>query len=392
MPYPLATTSWDQEEIEAIEDIINLNQFTMGQKVEQFEKEFAAFFNCTDAVMVSNGSAANLLMLALLKYKHRLTGDIIVPTVSWSTTYFPVNQMGFQLNFVDIDPQTLNIDPEKIEAAITPSTCAIFAVNLLGNPCQYQKILDIAKRHNLILIEDNCESFGAIAENNRYTGTLGQLGSFSFFFSHHIQTMEGGMITCHSSEDAEYLRSLRAHGWSRHLSTQNSITTLDEDPFKRNFCFVTPGFNVRPLEMAGAIGSVQLKKWPTMLSHRRANAEYIQAKATSPFFRLQQETGQSSWFGFSIILQDLLKGHRHTLIQKLSQHQIETRPIVAGNFLKQPVIKQLDYIAQPSYDSADDIDENGFFIGNHNVDLSQKIDLFLCIINDFIEENIKLKT
>jgi len=356
----------------------------MGPKVKQFEKEFCDYFNCQDAVMVNSGSTANLLILALLKEKYKLGGDIIVPAVSWSTTYFPVYQYGFKLNFVDIDKDTLNIDPKKVEEAITKDTCAIFAVNLLGNSCDYEKLNAIAEKHNLMLIEDNCESLGAInTDSDMYTGTIGHLGSFSFFFSHHLQTMEGGMIACQNGADADYLRSLRAHGWCRDLPDNNSIYKKTGDAFKDSFTFVTPGYSVRPLEMSGAIGSVQLQKWPDMKRKRVDNAIYFQNKFKDLLgIRIQKEIGSSSWFGFSIILEDHLEGKRDLLVEKFKENKIECRPIVAGNFMKNPVIDYLTFIDNKDYQNSNYIHDNGLFIGNDVRDLKENIDLVYDIIKE----------
>ena len=384
MKYPLACDTWDQREIDAIQEVIKGGRYTMGPKVKQFEKEFCDYFNCQDAVMVNSGSTANLLILALLKEKYKLGGDIIVPAVSWSTTYFPVYQYGFKLNFVDIDKDTLNIDPKKVEEAITKDTCAIFAVNLLGNSCDYEKLNAIAEKHNLMLIEDNCESLGAInTDSDMYTGTIGHLGSFSFFFSHHLQTMEGGMIACQNGADADYLRSLRAHGWIRDLPDNNSIYKKTGDAFKDSFTFVTPGYSVRPLEMSGAIGSVQLQKWPDMKRKRVDNATYFKIKFDEmPGIRIQKEIGSSSWFGFSIILEDHLEGKRDLLVEKFKENQIECRPIVAGNFMKNPVIDYLTFIDNKDYQNSNYIHDNGLFIGNDVRDLKENIDLVYDIIKE----------
>ncbi len=384
MKYPLACDTWDQREIDAIQEVIKGGRYTMGPKVKQFEKEFCDYFNCQDAVMVNSGSTANLLILALLKEKYKLGGDIIVPAVSWSTTYFPVYQYGFKLNFVDIDKDTLNIDPKKVEEAITKDTCAIFAVNLLGNSCDYEKLNAIAEKHNLMLIEDNCESLGAInTDSDMYTGTIGHLGSFSFFFSHHLQTMEGGMIACQNGADADYLRSLRAHGWCRDLPDNNSIYKKTGDAFKDSFTFVTPGYSVRPLEMSGAIGSVQLQKWPDMKRKRVDNAIYFQNKFKDLLgIRIQKEIGSSSWFGFSIILEDHLEGKRDLLVEKFKEHGVECRPIVAGNFMKNPVIDYLTFIDNKDYQNSNYIHDNGLFIGNDVRDLKENIDLVYDIIKE----------
>ena len=383
MKYPLACDTWDNREVEAIQEVVKTGRYTMGPYVKKFEKEFCDYFKCNDAVMVNSGSSANLLMLATLALKHKLKGDIIVPAVSWSTTYYPLQQYGFKLNFVDIDKSTLNIDPSKIEKAITKDTCAIFAVNLLGNSCEYKKINEIAKKHNLMVIEDNCESLGAISDTDIYNGVVGHMGSYSFFFSHHLQTMEGGMIACKSKDDADFIRSLRAHGWCRDLPDDNTIYKKSGDTFVDSFTFITPGYSVRPLEMSGAIGSVQLKKWPEMREQRVKNAEYFKQKFEDlPDVQLQEEVGNCSWFGFSMVFNGNLSGKRAKIVEKFKENEIESRPIVAGNFMKNPVIKYLDYIDNKDYNVADYIHDNGLFIGNDVRDLKENIDMVYNIIKD----------
>jgi len=375
MKYPLACDTWDEKEINAIQEVIKSGRYTMGPHVKKFEQEFCDFFKCQDAVMVNSGSTANLLILALLKEKYKLGGDIIVPAVSWSTTYFPIYQYGFKLNFVDVDKDTLNIDPQKVENAITKDTCAIFAVNLLGNSCNFNELNRIAEKHNLMLIEDNCESLGAISDTDIYTGTVGHLGSFSFFFSHHLQTMEGGMIACQHKEDADFIRSLRAHGWCRDLPDDNKIYKKTGDNFKDSFTFITPGYSVRPLEMSGAIGSVQLKKWSNMREQRVKNAEYfIEKFKTLKDVKTQKEIGRSSWFGFSMIFTGDLANKRDLIVKKFYENGIECRPIVAGNFMKNPVIDYLTYIDNRDYEVANLIHDNGLFIGNDVRDLKGNID------------------
>lgn len=381
MQYTLACDTWDHEEIDAIQEVIKSGRYTMGARVKQFEKEFAEYFYASEAVMVNSGSTANLLILATMALRHGLKGDIIVPALSWSTTFFPVHQYGFKLNFVDVDMDTLNIDVDKIEAAITPDTCAIFAVNILGNSCEYEKLAKIAKDNNLMLIEDNCESFGSITDTGEFAGTEGLMGSFSFFFSHHLQTMEGGMILCKDPKDADFIRSLRAHGWIRDLSDDNELLKKTGDPFKDSFTFVTPGYSVRPLEMSGAVGSVQLKKWEKMWLQRIANAEYFKKTVGSlKGVKTQKEVGKSSWFAFSMIFTDHLKGRRQEIVEKFREHGIESRPVVAGNFMRNPVITYLDYINNDDYSSADYIHVNGMYIGNDITDLKEKIDVVYDIL------------
>ena len=398
MIYPLAYSTWGKEELEAIQRVIDSDMYTMGKHVKQFEDEFAKRFGSNHAVMVNSGSSANLLMLSLLKWKYKLTGNIIVPVVGWATTYFPIVQNGFKINFVDVDPNTWNIDVNKIEEAINPQTCAIMPVNLLGNSCDYSKIIDICTKHNLLLIEDNCESMGA-KYNGLYTGTIGLAGSFSFFFSHHIQTMEGGMILCTDKDDADYMRSMRAHGWVRDLPADSHLYKKTGNAFDDNFIFATPGYNVRPLEMSGAIGSVQLTKWNSIMETRLANKEhFLSLFANKSWCRVQKEIGTSSWFTFGIVLDGELKGRRAEVIDALSKAGIQNRPLASRNFLKQPVMRDLDFIvsgqwvnpnkillASEQMTAADDIHNNGFFVGNGSENIKESIDKLYEVIHSFVK-------
>ena len=385
MIYPLAYSTWGKEEIEAIQKVIDTDMYTMGKHVKQFEDEFAKLFGSENAVMVNSGSSANLLMLSLLKWKYKLKGDIIVPVVGWATTYFPIVQNGFVINFVDVDPNTWNIDVNKIEQAITPNTCAIMPVNLQGNSCEYAKIIGLCKEYNLLLIEDNCESMGS-KYHNSYTGTIGLAGSFSFFFSHHIQTMEGGMVLCKNKDDADYMRSMRAHGWVRDLPDNSSLYQKTGNAFDDNFIFATPGYNVRPLEMSGAIGSVQLTKWNSIMETRLANKEhFLSLFANKTWCRIQKEISESSWFTFGMVLDGELKGRRAEVVDALSKAGIQNRPLASRNFLKQPVMRDLKFIASGQMTAADDIHDNGFFVGNGSKEIKESIDKLYEVISSFVK-------
>ncbi len=383
--YPLAFSTWGKEEIEAIQKVIDTDMYTMGKHVKQFEEEFAEYFGSPHAVMVNSGSSANLLMLSLLKWKYKLTGDIIVPVVGWATTYFPVVQNGFRLKFVDVDPNTWNLDVDKLRDAIDGNTCAIMAVNLLGNSCNYTKIKQLCEQHDLKLIEDNCESMGA-KYHDKYTGTIGLAGSFSFFFSHHIQTMEGGMVLCQNEDDAQYMRSLRAHGWVRDLPDDSPLYKKTGNAFDDNFIFATPGYNIRPLEMSGAIGTEQMKKWPTIMNTRNANAQrFVELFANKSWCRIQQTVGKSSWFTFGIVLDGELKGRRSEIIEALDQAGVQNRPLASRNFLKQPVMRDLDHVVSGDMSAAEDIHENGFFVGNGSKDIKAEIETLHEVISKFVQ-------
>ena len=259
--YPLAADTWDDGEYDAINRVIKSNRFTIGPEVEMFEKEFAEYFGSKYAVMVNSGSSANLIAISalILSDKHDLKeGDeVIVPAVSWATTYTVLHQCGLKLRFIDIDLDTFNLNLNELEDAITENTRAIFAVNLLGNPNDFDKLLHICEENNLILIEDNCESMGA-KYHDKFTGTFGVCGTFSTFYSHHMATMEGGMIVTNDEELNDIMKSIRSHGWTRNLSDDNKFITK-KDEFYEMFNFIFPGYNVRPVEMEAAPPKVKKK-------------------------------------------------------------------------------------------------------------------------------------
>jgi len=376
--YPLASSTWDEKEIEAIQKVIDSGQFTMGAQVETFENNFAEKIGSKYAIMVNSGSSANLLMVAALFYtkkpKLQRGDEIIVPAVSWSTTYAPLQQFGLKLRFVDIDLNTLNIDLNKLENAITDKTKMIMLVNLLGNPNDFDKINKIIKDKDIFYIEDNCESLGA-SYKEKFTGTFGLLGSFSSFFSHHICTMEGGVIVTDDEELYHIMLSLRAHGWTRNLPEINHVTGKKSDnPFEESFNFVLPGYNLRPLEIEGAIGLEQLKKLDKLIIERRKNAELFQNEIGGhPDIMLQEEMGKSSWFGFSLIIKKHSYLTRRDLIEKLDSIGFENRPIVAGNFTRNSVMKYFDYDIPDKLKNADYLHDNGLFIGNHHFSLKSAI-------------------
>jgi CDP-6-deoxy-D-xylo-4-hexulose-3-dehydrase len=389
--YKLASTTWGSEELEAAYKLLASNNLTMGSNVKKFESIFAEYIGTKYAIMFNSGSSANLAIISALKYVRNSSiqdGDnIIVPAVSWSTTYYPITQNNLILNFVDVDLDTLNIDVDKVEKSINSKTKAIFAVNLLGNPSNLIKLRDIADKHKLILIEDNCESLGA-SISGKMTGSFGEASSHSFFFSHHICTIEGGMVNTNSKELMEALVSLRAHGWTRGLEKNNSVHTKSENDWEDLYRFVLPGYNLRPTELSGAIGLEQLSKFPVFLYNRRENAKYFIDKfAKSENYKVQLENGNSSWFGFSIVLQNKLLGMRKEIISLLSQNEIETRPIVAGNFTLNPVMKHLKFLPLPQLPNANLIHDEGFFIGNHHFDVSNDISRIFSLLTDFESEN-----
>lgn len=383
--YPLATSTWDDEELKAIQSVIDSNKYTMGDHVKSFENNFRNFINRKYSVMVSSGSAANLLSIASLFYTNKPmleTGDeIVVPAVSWSTTYFPLQQFGLKLKFVDIDIETLNYDLEALKTSLTKKTKMIVVVNLLGNSNDFDKINDIVANKNIIIFEDNCESLGA-EYKGKHTGTFGLLSTFSTYFSHHISTMEGGLVTTDNEELYHILLSLRAHGWTRNLPKKNYVTSISSNWFEESFRFVLPGYNVRPIEMSGAIGNKQLEKLPNFLKKRRANAElFVDLFKDHEDFLIQKEIDKSSWFGFSLIIKPGSKLIRKDIINVLEKNKIEYRPIVTGNFARNEVLKYFNYEIHKNLTNANHLHDNGFFVGNSHENLFSNIRLLKKILS-----------
>lgn len=388
MSYPLATSSWDQLEIDAIQRVISSGMYSMGKEVFAFEEQFAKYTNSKYCVMVNSGSSANLIMVGAMFYKKnnpwKIGDEIIVPAVSWPTTYYPLYQYGLKIKFVDIDLETLNFDLNALEKAITPNTRGILAVNLLGNPNDFGKIQNLIKGKDITLLEDNCESLGATLDGKK-AGTFGVMGTFSSFFSHHISTMEGGMVVTDDQELHHILLCLRAHGWTRNLPKENLVCgTKSDDFFEESFRFVLPGYNVRPLEMEGAIGQEQVKKLPTFVKERRANALHFQELFKNhPLLTIQKEVGESSWFGFSMVIKEGFDIDRKVIVKQLEKFKIECRPIVAGNFAKNEVVKYFNHEIFGELKNAQHIDKKGLFVGNHQYDIRGHIDLLAKSLSEY---------
>ena len=375
--YPLASSTWDEKEIEAINSVIAKDMYTMGEGVKQFEDDFSNFVHSKYAVMVNSGSSANLIAVAAMFYtknpKLKRGDEVIVPAVSWSTTYYPLYQYGLKLKFVDVDLHTLNFDLDQLKLAVSDNTKMILAVNLLGNPNHFDAIKEIIGSRDIILMEDNCESMGAEFKGKQ-TGTFGLVGTFSTFFSHHMATMEGGLIVTDDEEMYHVMVCLRAHGWTRHLPKENKISNKSDNWFEESFRFLLPGYNVRPVEMSGVIGVEQLKKLPSFLEQRRKNAElFVSLFKDSPDFYIQKDIDNSSWFGFSFIIKPESTLNRLDIVKKLEENNIDCRPIVTGDFTKNEVLKYFDCEIFGEMKNAQYLDKNGFFVGNHQIDLTEEI-------------------
>ncbi len=376
MNFKLVADSWDQKEILAIHKVIKTGRFTMGANVAKFEKLFAKKFKRKYALMVNSGSSANLLSIASLFYKKKRplkeNDEVIVPALAWSTTYFPLQQYKLKIRLCDIDKNTLNYNLEDLKSKINKKTKLIVGVSILGNPADLNSLKEICKKKNIYLFEDNCESQGAKIKN-KYTGSFGELSSSSFFFSHHISTVEGGMITTNNKELFDICKSLRAHGWTRDIKKSN-IFKKKTNQFYENYRFILPGYNLRPQEMNAAIGIEQLKKFDRMINFRRQNAKFFKSLfKNDKRFTIQTENGKSSWFAFTILINNK-KIDKNKLFRILKRHKIDFRMITGGNIASHDVIKYLKINKKDrQLPNTNFIHKNGFFVGNHPFNIQNKL-------------------
>jgi len=349
----------------------------MGESVKKFESSFADKIGIQNATMVSSGSMANLVGLSALFYKKnnplKRGDEVIVPAVSWATTYYPLQQYGLKLKFLDVELDTLNMDVSRLEEALTSKTRMVVAVSILGNPCALNILREFCDKHGLYLFEDNCESMGAIL-NGKPCGTFGDIATFSTFFSHHISTMEGGIIVTKDKEIYHLTKSLRAHGWTRDIPSGTSAYEKGDDDFHEAYRFILPGYNARPLELSGALGVEQLKKLDSLLDIRRQNARvFVDLFAGDERFIIQKENGSSSWFSFTIVLNPKISIKRSKVINALRDAEIEFRMITGGCFLRHDVIRYFDYETVGDIVNANIIHDRGFFVGNHPMNLKPQI-------------------
>ncbi len=333
--YALSVPTLGFEEVTAAMDVLQGGRTTMGECVEEFEEEFARHVGARHAVMVNSGSSADLLV-AFAAYP--TPGQrVLISAVTWPTHVWSWHMAGHDIVFVDVDG--LNVDRADLEEKVRSDDDMYAAVHLMGVPAD---LTDVPCQ----VTEDCCEALGSVP-----VGRVGEMATWSFFFSHHMTTMEGGMVTTDDPHTASLLRSLRSHGWARHEG---------RDPYE----FVTPGFNVRPTEVAAAIGLVQLGKIDKFNKHRAENRDlFIKALAGNPAVELPEAPAGTSpaWFGLPLFVNPPAK--RDKVAAALNERGVETRPILGGNLLRQPAFKQ--WAGQGPLPGADRVHDRGLYIGLH---------------------------
>lgn len=393
---PLNKNTLGVEEINAAKAALDSGQLTMGDRCREFERAFAHYLGVDHAVMVNSGSSANLLALFAMANPLVPTGEalpprilpgseIIVPALTWSTTIWPVIQAGAKPVFVDCDPATLQMDPKAIEAAITPATSAIVVVHVLGGAVDAAEIAEIARRHRLWFFEDTCESLGVDWQGKK-VGTFGQLASFSFYFSHHITTIEGGMVVTQDARLADLLRAMRAHGWVRHMDAAADIAK-EHPHIDPRFLFITTGFNLRPTEVNGAIGLEQLKRLDGFNDNRRRIARSLDQGLAG-----LQQAGHISLithdprvkpapFGYTVLCRS--REARDGLVRHLEAASIETRPVICGNLVRQPALAHFDYRVSGELAGADRVMDCGLYWGTHPFMTDQDVSYAVEVVKEY---------
>jgi len=370
--YPLVDDPFSNDDIKKGIKVLKSRQLTLASETLNFEKSFSKKLSTKYSLMVNSGSSANLLALQCLinpyRKKRLKKGDeVLIPTLCWSTSLWPIVQSGLKPIFVDINKESLNIDEIELEKKITNKTKAILLVHVLGNSCNMDAIHRIKRKYNLILIEDTCESLGT-KYKNKYLGTFGDFSSFSFYSSHQISSGEGGMICCKNKNDYEIIKSLRSHGWSRGTSYEKKISDKNRNLDKR-FIFFNSGYNLRPTEVSASIGHNQFKKLDNFIKLRNNNRMLIISTIKQNYnlnnkidFFYENKHINASWFGIPIkIVSNALK--KNILLKNLEKNGIETRPIISGNFAKQPAAIKYNLVKKKKFPNTDYVYNNSFFIG-----------------------------
>ena len=386
--YPLSLATYDVEEVLAAVDSLCSFRTTMWEKTRTFENQFAALHGVDEAVMVNSGSSADLLIaFALVNPAAKLLkpGDeILVPSVTWPTQLWSAMMAGLKVRLVDTDPRTLNMDLDDLERKIGPATRAVSLVHLMGNPCDMDRLDVICRKHGLVLIEDCCEALGAKFDG-RMVGTFGVAGSFSFFFSHHITTMEGGAIVCKDAELSDLFRLLRAHGWARNTKYVTAPPAAGIDP---RYMFLNWGFNVRPTELQAGFGIQQLSRLGAFHTQRGQNAAYFLKglSALSPFLTTMEvhPKAECSWFAIPLLVSDNCPFERQALLDHLEENGVEKRPVVAGNIARQPVCAMFPELQGEHLPGADIVHERGFYVGLHPFPARESLDRLIGVFDSFL--------
>lgn len=357
-------------------------QLTKGQETISFEKQWSEWLGVEHSVYVNSGSSANLAIIYALKVSGKLKNNkIIVPAVSWSTTVAPIIQFGLQPILCDSSRDNLGLDIDHLrELCEKEKPAAIMLVHVLGLPCHMKEICEICEEYDIPLVEDTCESVGSLYDNKKL-GTFGIASSFSFYYGHHLSTIEGGMICTNDTEFYNILKSLRCHGWDRDLDPGTQSKLREDhgiDDFRALYSFYYPGFNLRSTDLQAFIGQMQLSRLDKMVEQRRKNFLIFEENLKNDFWRINiQDNVMVSSMAYPIITPKIDK-----LVKSLKQNNIETRPLICGSIGEQPFWKALYGEVKLPISSL--VHKNGLYIPNNHELTLDEIQLMCDIVNEAI--------
>ncbi len=358
----LADNTISAEEMASLADWLKEgHQVTKGPLTRQFEAEFAAYTGTKYSIMVNSGSSANLLMAySLLEAGYLRNKKVIVPAVSWITTLSPFVQMGFECFLCDSDAKDLGVDLNHLEQLLKKEQPALLIlVHILGHPNQMDAIRRLCAQHGCLVIEDACEALGSEYKGIK-TGALSLAGSFSFYYGHHISTIEGGAITTSDDKLYSVMLSIRSHGWSRDVPEVDRLAWKKEfqiDDFREFYSFYYAGYNLRSTDLNAYLGRLQLKRLPEIAKARARNFE-LYRQALPEFWSQSSEGGFVSSFSFGTYAKNRLEVSKHLLAQG-----VECRPLVCGSMGRQPFwIKKYGVTHLPV---ADKVHDFGLYLPNH---------------------------
>ena len=382
--YPLLSNAFSRADVRSGIKVLKSKYITMSKITKSFEKQFCKKLRCKYALMTNSGSSANLLAISaiinpLFKNKLKPGDEVIIPAVCWSTSLWPIIQNNLKPVFVDVELETFNMSIESLKSKISSKTKAIMCIHVLGTSTNLNQIKNLINKKNILLIEDTCESLGA-KFNNKYLGTFGEFGTFSFYYSHQITSGEGGMLVCNNSNNYNIVKSLRSHGWSRETNFHNyykkRFKKIDE-----RFLFINSGYNLRPTEVQAAIAQNQFKRLNSFIKIRKQNRSKIiknikkNHKWNDQFYFVSHSKEISpSWFGLPILINKKYSSKKKKFLEFLTKNGIENRPILSGNFINQPVAKLYKLNSKKlTFPNAQKIDELGFFIGLHTKKITNEV-------------------
>ncbi|QJW98231.1 DegT/DnrJ/EryC1/StrS family aminotransferase [Frigoriglobus tundricola] len=369
--WPLMKNNIAREDLNAVIELLQQDDpvLTQSKNVRAFEEEWSRWLGVKYSVFVNSGSSANLVTLAALKELHGSGGEVIVPAITWVSDIAAVLQCGFTPVFADINPRTLGMGTDEILSKITPRTRAVFLTHVLGYNALTQKLLDELKARRVPLIEDVCESHGATF-NDRKLGTFGLASNFSFYYAHHLSTIEGGMVCTDDENVYETVRMLRSHGMVRELSSDGrKFDYVEEFPdLNPDFIFAFPAYNVRSTEINAVIGRSQLRRLDDNNQRRTANFMLFLRNLDPNLYRTDFDTEGSSNYAFTLVLKDADPALYERVVAALRGAGVEFRRGTAGggNQLRQPYLRRvLGDDAWKQCPRADHVHFYGFYIGNY---------------------------